>query len=58
MTDLTQYSRIERFRNERSAKFFAEYHGGKFLGWIEQQTTYKIRGIGASDSGCYIVVWE
>ena len=58
MIDLTQYSRIERFRNSRVAKFFAENHGGKFLGWIEQQTTYKIRGIGASDNGCYIVVWE
>ena len=53
-----KYSRIMRFRNDRIAKFFANNHGGKYLGWLEQKTTYKVRGIGASDKGCYIVVWE
>ena len=56
--DLSQYSRVERFRNINVAKLFANNHGGIFLGWIDEQTTYKVRGIGASDNGCYIVVWE
>lgn len=56
--DLSQYSRVERFRNINVAKLFANNHGGIFLGWIDEQTTYKVRGIGASDSGCYIVAWE
>tara|TARA_B100000927_G_scaffold233784_1_gene194119 strand:+ start:830 stop:1006 length:177 start_codon:yes stop_codon:yes gene_type:complete len=58
MIDFSKYSRIERFRNSRAAKFFAENFGGDYLGWIEQKTTYKVRGIGASDKGCYVVVWE
>ena len=58
MIDLSKYSRVERFRNSRAALLFSTNHGGKYLGWVEQQTTYKVRGIGASDNGCYIVVWE
>ena len=51
-----------RFRNFRVAKFFAEFHGGIYKGWVEEETAFKItRGAGtisSSDKGCYIVVWE
>ena len=51
-----------RFRNSRVAKFFANFHGGIYKGWVEGKTTFKItRGAGpisGSEKGCYIVVWE
>ena len=57
-----KYSRIMRFRNDRSAKFFANNHGGIYKGWIEGETVFTIkRGAGpisSYDKGCYIVVWE
>lgn len=51
---------ILRFRNERCARYFAENHGYKYLGWIEEQTTFSIaRGSGDIshvDGGSYQVV--
>ncbi len=51
-----------RFRNSRVAKFFADFHGGIYKGWVEGETAFKItRGAGtisSYDKGCYIVVWE
>ena len=56
--DLKKYSRIEMFRNSRVAKCFANKSNGIYLGWVVQETTYNVRGIGATENGCYIVVWE
>ena len=56
--DLKKYSRIEMFRNSRVAKWFANKSNGIYLGWVVQETTYNVRGIGATEDGCYIVVWE
>ena len=59
---MKNYSRVMRFKNSRVAKFFAEFHGGIYKGWVEGETAFKItRGAGtisSSDKGCYIVVWE
>ena len=59
---MKNYSRVMRFRNSRVAKFFADFHGGIYKGWVEGKTAFKItRGAGtisSSDRGCYIVVWE
>ena len=34
-----------RFRNSRVAKFFANFHGGIYKGWVEGKTTYKIQAV-------------
>ena len=39
---MTKYYRIMRFRNSRVAKFFADFHGGIYKGWVEGKTTYQI----------------
>jgi len=56
--DLSKYSRVERYRNSRAAKHYAEHSNGIYLGWVEESTTFEVRGIGATENGCYIVVWE
>tara|TARA_B100000941_G_C28264262_1_gene428163 strand:+ start:108 stop:296 length:189 start_codon:yes stop_codon:yes gene_type:complete len=62
MSGNANYSRIMRFRNSRVAKFFANFHGGIYKGWVDETTTFTIkRGAGpisGNDKGCYIVVWE
>ena len=59
-----KYSRVERFNNPRVAKFFANAHNYKYVGYVEDATkfvdTHKTRGgsVSENDQGCYIVVWE
>ena len=40
MSGNANYSRIMRFRNSRVAKFFANFHGGIYKGWVDETTTF------------------
>ena len=57
-----KYSRVERFNNPRVAKFFANAHGGKYVGYVEDATKFVVKRVSGSVSGstqgCYLVVWE
>ena len=57
-----EVARIERFRNDRVARYFAEEHGGEYMGWIDNPTVFTVKrndeAITKTDDGAYIVIWK
>ena len=57
-----EVARIERFRNDRVAKFFAEKFGGEYHGWVNDPTVFTVKrsgdAISHTDDGAYIVTWK
>ena len=57
-----EVARVERFRNDRVARYFAEEHGGEYMGWVENPTVFTVKrndeAITKTDDGAYIVIWK
>ena len=57
-----EVARVERFRNDRVARYFAEEHGGEYMGWIVNPTVFTVKrnddAITKTDDGAYIVIWK
>jgi len=57
-----EVARVERFRNDRVARYFAEEHGGEYMGWVENPTVFTVKrndeAITKTDDGAYIVIWN
>tara|TARA_B100000161_G_scaffold10661_1_gene6627 strand:- start:531 stop:728 length:198 start_codon:yes stop_codon:yes gene_type:complete len=54
------YDRVECYRSERVAKFFAERSNGTYIGFVKKPTSYTIINNTYQDvqAGSYVVVWE
>ena len=50
-----KYSRVERFNNPRVAKFFANAHGGKYVGYVEDATKFVVKRVSGSVSGLSLI---